>query len=198
MAAIKRDDAWDWSPLRQFVARIGDLLDTAPAEQQILHAGGQWLAELIARDDWVPDIYARPDPSRYQQYLLYRDSRNRFSVVSFVWAPGQATPVHDHRVWGLVGVLRGAERVRSFTRGRDGALLAGPEEMVIAAGEVDAVSPRIGDIHQVANAYDDKVSVSIHVYGADIGGVERATYDPAGNPKLFISGYADAPLPDIA
>ncbi len=34
-------------------------------------------------------------------------SRERFCVVSFVWGPDQATPIHNHTVWGLVGVLRG-------------------------------------------------------------------------------------------
>ena len=28
------------------------------------------------------------------------DARERFSVVSFVWAPGQKTAIHDHTVWG--------------------------------------------------------------------------------------------------
>jgi predicted metal-dependent enzyme (double-stranded beta helix superfamily) len=43
-------------------------------------------------------------------------------VVSFVWAPGQGTPIHDHRVWGLVGVLRGAETSERFVRQGDGSL----------------------------------------------------------------------------
>lgn len=63
----------------------------------------------MRQDDWLPEDCARPDPQRYQQYLLHVDSRQRFSVVSFVWGPGQITPVHDHRVWGLIGMLRGAE-----------------------------------------------------------------------------------------
>src|SRR4051794_8765541 len=48
------------------------------------------------------------------------DPFERFSVVSFVWGPGQKTPIHDHSVWGLVGVMRGAERARAF-RMRDRA-----------------------------------------------------------------------------
>jgi len=61
---------------------------------------------------------------------------------------------------------------------------------VLERGEVDAVSPRVGDIHRVANAYDDRVSISIHVYGADIGTVHRATYNRAGQETPFVSGYA--------
>ncbi len=64
---------------------------------------------MIRHDDWLPAAYAAPDPARYRQYLLHCDSAERFSIVSFVWGPGQLTPIHDHTVWGLVGVLRGAE-----------------------------------------------------------------------------------------
>jgi predicted metal-dependent enzyme (double-stranded beta helix superfamily) len=63
----------------------------------------------------------------------------------------------------------------------------------LAVGEVDLVSPRIGDIHRVSNALAGEVSVSIHVYGANIGAVARHVYDPAtGECRAFVSGYANA------
>ena len=108
--------------LRDFVGAFAALVDRAPEEAAILSEGGALLGRLIATDDWLPDDYAEPDPARYRQYLLHCDSRERFSVVSFVWGPGQSTPVHDHRVWGLVGVLRGAELVEGFRRDGDGSL----------------------------------------------------------------------------
>lgn len=183
--------------LRGFVVSFAELLSSTKDERSILESGGALLAQLIARDDWLPDEYAEPDPDRYRQYLLHCDSRERFSVVSFVWGPGQATPIHDHTVWGLVGVLRGAERVESFRRdARDGLVADGPTAL-IEAGQVDAVSPRIGDIHRVANALTDRPSVSIHVYGANIGAVRRSTFDEAGNPRGFISGYANRSLPNL-
>ncbi len=176
-----------------FVTGFGDLLDGTADEAAILARGGALLAGLVARDDWLPDAYAAPDPARYRQYLLHRDPAGRFSVVSFVWGPGQATPVHDHTVWGLIGVLRGAELAERFVRDGDGDLVATGTWQTLRAGDVDAVSPRIGDVHRVANAHDDRVSISIHVYGADIGRVERSTYDANGVPRRFVSGYADPP-----
>ena len=182
--------------LADFVGALGTLVDQTTDEGLILAEGGRLLAGLIARDDWLPDAYAQPDPARYQQYLLHCDSRERFSVVSFVWGPGQATPVHDHTVWGLVGVLRGAELSQRFER-RAGAFAAiGPVHR-LERGEVEAVSPTVGDVHQVTNAFDDRVSISIHVYGANIGAVERSTYDAAGRPKRFVSGYANTTLPNL-
>jgi predicted metal-dependent enzyme (double-stranded beta helix superfamily) len=163
----------------------------------MLEEGSAALGRLVAHDDWLPDAYAAPDPDRYRQYLLHCDSRERFSVVSFVWGPGQATPIHDHRVWGLVGVLRGAELSERFARYPDGGLHAVGAIERLEAGEVEAVSPSVGDIHRVSNAFDDRVSISIHLYGSNIGAVERATYDAAGTPKRFVSGYANAVLPNL-
>ena len=185
------------SKLGDFVAAFGELVARALDEQTILDDGRKLLEGLVAEDDWLADEWRAPDPVRYQQYLLHCDDRERFSVVSFVWGPGQRIPVHDHRVWGLVGVLSGAEMSESFVRNDNGRLEArGPVERV-ESGVVVAVSPRIGDIHRVANAYDDRTSISVHVYGANIGAVERATYDEAGNPKPFISGYANRATPNL-
>ncbi|WP_053184419.1 cysteine dioxygenase [Pseudomonas thivervalensis] len=183
--------------LRAFIGALAELIDSNPREGDLLHRGGKLLAQLVSHDDWLPEDFARPDPERYQQYLLHADSRQRFSVVSFVWGPGQRTPIHDHRVWGLIGMLRGAEYSQGFHRHPDGHLLAEGERVQLRPGQVEAVSPKVGDIHQVSNAFDDQASISIHVYGANIGAVRRAVYQADGSEKLFISGYSNAFLPNI-
>jgi predicted metal-dependent enzyme (double-stranded beta helix superfamily) len=179
------------APLRDFVRNLDALLENSQDESTILAKGRGLLGKLVATDDWLPESHAAPDPERYQQYLLYRDPEARFSVVSFVWDPGQRTPIHDHTVWGLIGMLRGSEIADSYERIDAGLQRTGSARL--DPGQVDAVSPSIGDLHLVSNTYDDRVSISIHVYGADIGNVRRSTYDLAGNPKPFISGYAPAP-----
>jgi 3-mercaptopropionate dioxygenase len=178
--------------LKRFVDRVTGLVDGSIAEPE-LHAGvREAMRELVSRDDWLPAEMARPHPQYYQQYLLYADPRDRFSVVSFVWGPGQKTPVHDHTVWGVIGMLRGGERCTSYRR-ENGRIEQQGEDFLLEPGEVEMVSPAIGDIHRVANAYDDRVSVSIHAYGANIGKVRRHVFDPqTGASKEFISGYANA------
>lgn len=183
--------------LRRFVGTIAELVDQAPREPALIEHGLKALRELVSEDDWLPDAYAAPSPERYQQYLLHADARQRFSVVSFVWGPGQQTPVHDHTVWGLIGVLRGAEYSQPYARDASGALRETGDEILIERGHVEAVSPSIGDIHRVRNAYADRVSVSIHVYGANIGAVQRATYPLDGPPKRFVSGYSNDSLPNL-
>ena len=96
------------APLRKLVTGFEALLEQNAAEPVVVAQGGALLRTLLATDDWLPDAAAQPDPQYYRQYLLYRDPQARFSVVSFVWGPGQSTPIHDHTVWGLIGLLRGA------------------------------------------------------------------------------------------
>ncbi|WP_017938770.1 hypothetical protein [Zestomonas thermotolerans] len=183
--------------LRTFIAELATLLDAKPDEPTILARGGDLLRQLVSHDDWLPAEFAQPDPERYRQYLLHADSRQRFSIVSFVWGPGQSTPVHDHRVWGLIGMLRGAEYSQNYAIGTDGRLVAQGEAVRLEPGQVEAVSPRIGDIHKVSNAFADRASISIHVYGANIGAVRRAVFLEDGSEKPFISGYSNIYLPNI-
>ena len=190
------DPAPNIARLRHFVIGLAALIDGGADEPAILDAGAGMLADLVSHDDWLPDAFAVPHPDRYQQYLLHCDSRERFSVVAFVWGPGQGTPIHDHRVWGLVGVLRGREQSERYHRRADGTLAAEGAGPVLHPGDVEAVSPTIGDIHRVWNAARTP-SISIHVYGGNIGAVRRATLREDGSEKPFISGYASAVLPNI-
>ena len=178
--------------LQQFVDKVTPLVDAGTDEARLLPAVREAMRELVASDDWLPEEMTRPHPQYYQQYLLYADPRDRFSVVSFVWGPGQKTPVHDHTVWGVIGMLRGAERAAPF-RQEGGRVVRAGDEVVLKPGDVELVSPTIGDIHTVTNAYDDRVSISIHAYGANIGKVRRHVFDPqTGATKDFVSGYANA------
>jgi predicted metal-dependent enzyme (double-stranded beta helix superfamily) len=176
--------------LSGFIAAFERLLAERPTEAAIRDRGGRLLGKLVAHDDWLPPAFARPDPERYRQLPLHRDAAGRFSVVSFVWGPGQATPIHDHTVWGLIGMLRGAEYSQGYRYTGPNRLVPAGVPLRLAPGQVEAVSPAIGDIHRVHNAFDDRVSISIHVYGADIGTVPRSVYQADGSRQPFVSGYS--------
>ena len=185
------------SPLRDFVVAVTqDFAQDAPEAERLASVRGH-LATLLARDDWLPDALAQPHPEFYRQYLLHADPLERFSVVSFVWGPGQRTPVHDHCVWGLIGMLRGEEIAQAFGHDSQGRLVAqGPVQRLLP-GQIEAVSPTLGDIHQVSNAFDDRSSISIHVYGANIGAVHRWVYATDGSRKPFVSGYSNTSVPNL-
>ncbi len=180
--------------LRDFIQGMTRLAEAAPPLERWFTEGRDMLAALVRHDDWLPDAFAEPGPS-YRQYLLHCDPLERFSVVSFVWGPGQRTPVHNHMTWGLVGMLRGEEVSTTILPGvpmREGQVDR------LRPGEVICVEPGAEDIHVVENAFAHRISISIHVYGANIGAIRRSVFDPAtGAAREFISGYTAAVVPNL-
>lgn len=180
--------------LHKLVDTLNDLFESREVkdEQQKLALAGDALKTLVATDDWLPDEFAQPHPQYYQQYLLYCDPQQRFSIVSFVWGPGQTTPIHDHKVWALIGMLRGAERGERFELESSGQPMKCISTDNLFQGEIESLSPSSGDIHRVSNAYANRVSISIHVYGGNIGQIMRHVYDVSnGQMREFVSGYAN-------
>lgn len=184
------------APLRHFVAAMTGLVGRTRDERELLAEGRRHLAELLATDTWLDDAFAAARVDRYAQYLLHCDPQERFCVVSFVWGAGQATPVHDHTVWGLVGVLRGRERCDEFEL-RDGVPHDTGRSHLMQVGNIEAVSPTIGDWHRVSSAVEQGAAISIHVYGANIGAVRRHRLDPAGRCIDFVSGYDNRVVPNL-
>ena len=194
---MKRLTSTNTARLRAYIQDMTRLVAEHGAnEPRMLADGETLLKDLIANDDWLPDEFAVPSTESYRQYLLHCDPLERFSVVSFVWGPGQKTPVHDHTVWGLVGVMRGAELCREYAF-RAGVLEQTGEHQV-GPGAIDLVSPTLGDVHMVSNADPVRASISVHCYGANIGAVRRHVFDAdIGTASEFISGYSSTVSPNL-
>ncbi|MDP1750694.1 MAG: cysteine dioxygenase [Reyranella sp.] len=187
--------------LRRFIGDMTSLTGGAwqdKDEAAIVEVGARLLGELVKHDDWLPESAAKSPPHGYAQNLLWCDPFERFCVVSFVWAPSANTPVHDHQMWGLVGMLRGSETSLGFSRHPETGALVPGTLTTLAPGDVEVLVPAVGDIHQVTNALPDRPSISIHVYGGNIGAVRRHTFDAkTGQPNLFVSGYTNREQPNI-
>ena len=185
--------------LLHFVAAMTRLVEAGPPDEARLLEGAQPLMKaLVAHDDWLPEPMAAAHPQYYQQHLLYGDPLDRCSLVSFVWGPGQKTPVHDHTVWGVIGMLRGTECAQRYTRDAQGRIVASGAEATLRPGDIDTVSPTLGDIHVVRNGLDDQVSISIHLYGGNIGRISRHVFVPGTDTvKDFVSGYSNALSPNL-
>ncbi|MBM3407153.1 MAG: cysteine dioxygenase [Betaproteobacteria bacterium] len=185
-------------PLREFVADMTRLIERTDSERELLAQARPMLATLIRDSSWLPQEFSQAEPGSYRQYLLYCDALERFSVVSFVWGPGATTPVHDHTVWGLVGILKGEEMCCEYTPDGPDRVRAASIEHSLKQGMIEAVSPTVGDWHQVRNPLSDQTSISIHVYGGNIGSIRRHRIDAASGQMLdFISGYSSALLPNL-
>jgi 3-mercaptopropionate dioxygenase len=146
----------------RFVAEAEALIDYP-------YAVADRLGALLGRDGWLAPEDRRPGRDSYRQHLLYVSPTRRLSVVALVWQPGQTTPIHDHVAWCVVGVYRGVEReTRYRVIDHEGRLCLEPAGSVTALpGHVEALVPPDGDIHRVT-AVGRGLTISIHVYGADI------------------------------
>ena len=173
--------------LRKLIHEMTDLVKNTSDEAQIIEVGGALLRSSLSNDAWLPERLNLGIAETYSQYLLYCDPEERFSVVLFIWRPGQQTPIHNHTVWGLVGVLRGEEQCDEYRVVEGVPKYSGVSHRIVA-GEVDAVSPALGDWHQVKNC-SAQISVSIHIYGANIGKRRRQKLNENGIIEDFISGY---------
>ena len=123
----------------------------------------------LASSDLLSAEQYQPDPTHYRQHILHVEPDGSFSIVALVWLPGQATPIHDHVSWCVVGVYQGQEHETRYSLGDAGnsACLVEAGQVVNPTGLVSSLTPP-GDIHRVANQ-GPGLAISLHVYGADIG-----------------------------
>jgi predicted metal-dependent enzyme (double-stranded beta helix superfamily) len=187
----------DIAPLRDFVRGMTALADAGADEARFLKEAPVLLRRLILADNWLPAEYTAPTET-FRQLLLHCDPLERFSVVCFVWGPGQQTPVHNHTVWGLVGVHQGEELSTEMCPDPCGGPMRTGRLDRVKRGDVVILSSDSYDIHRVENAVEGKTSISIHVYGANIGAVKRAMFNADTSiPEYFISGYDNQTVPNL-
>jgi 3-mercaptopropionate dioxygenase len=130
------------------------------------------VADALRRHLPAPDLLTAEeragDPATYQSHLLHAEPDGAFSIVAVVWRAGQATPIHDHVTWCVVGVMQGVEQEELFTC-PTGEYLARVGEAANQRGSVTGFAPP-GDIHRVHNPAEG-TTISLHIYGTDISRV---------------------------
>jgi 3-mercaptopropionate dioxygenase len=124
--------------------------------------------------------HCQPDPTRYRQHVLHAEEDGTFSLSALVWMPGQATAIHDHISWCVIGVHQGVEQEvqMQLVEEAGGAFLLPVDSSINPTGSVVSLIPP-GDIHYVVNP-GPGIAISIHVYGLDIrrhGSSVRRRYD---------------------
>jgi len=171
-----------------FIRDLEDIV-TAEHDQARIVAGVEPLVQrLVGSDDlsWLkPEYRQLPQgktgvASGYGQYCLYRRG-TALSVIVFCWGPRQGTPIHDHLSWGVLCFIDGMEKETRYKRVDDGtnAEYAQLEEVGVHYTEKGRTSHLVTpsrDVHKVENP-GDTPSVSIHVYGCDMGRQQRRRYD---------------------
>lgn len=166
--------------LNQLICEVRAVVKSESDPGQIGRAVANLLRPYLGADDFLTAEQLKPDEIKYRQHVLHVEPNGSFSIVALVWLPGQATPIHDHVSWCVVGVHRGEEHetVYEINDGGNDPHLLVTARTVSPAGTVVALVPP-GDIHHVAND-GHELAVSLHIYGADIsvlGSSIRRRYD---------------------
>lgn len=139
-------------------------LQSLPASQIPVLAAAA-LERLLEQQWKLPRMFCEPGEHTYQRHVLYADPADRFTVLSLVWRPGQATPVHGHTAWGVVGVYAGEPGVENYRLNDDGIASSG--KLSCQPGDVCYVQPGTEHPHRVFNDSSD-VAVTLHTYGRNL------------------------------
>jgi len=176
--------------LRTFLDDVQLVVDSTDDEHEITKLVAERLSALLAGGYRLPPELTRPSSEHHVNYPLHIAPDDSWSVAAVVWNVGQRTPVHGHETWGVVGIYSGAEREFRYDKPTDaGRPLTPAGEQVWERGQVTVCCTTDDDVHAVA-AVGDEPTVGIHVYGANIGTMERRLYDPAtGAVSWFVSGW---------
>jgi predicted metal-dependent enzyme (double-stranded beta helix superfamily) len=187
--------------LRDFIRDVEAITSAERDEWKIVAQVEPLVGRLVTSDDisWLDPKYRKPPQGKagvaagYGQYCLYRRG-TRLSVIAFCWAPGQGTPVHDHLSWGVLGFIDGREKETRYRRVDDGthperAMLEEVGVHYTEKGGTSHLISTVRDIHKVENP-GNTPSVSIHVYGCDMGQQRRRRYDlESGNIAWYVTPH---------
>jgi 3-mercaptopropionate dioxygenase len=180
--------------LKAFISEVEQVVATSEERRDTIARLQPSFAALLADPTWLHADFRQPIAGKFVQYAIYRAEDASLSVMAMVVPPSVATPVHDHRAWGLVGVYQGRQRERVYRRIDDGsrpdfADLQQVAENILSPGDITTLLPPEGDIHMIETISADP-SISIHVLGNDIGCEHRHRYDVEHKAvHRFKSGY---------
>lgn len=121
----------------------------------------QALADALADDLSRPGVHP----------LLRTDALTVAHVVS---APGSRSPVHNHCMWGVIGIYAGQEDNHLYRRGPDGLVQEGVRSL--RRGDVYRMPDQL--IHAVENPLPEP-NRGLHIYGGDlVARPGRSLWDP--------------------
>jgi predicted metal-dependent enzyme (double-stranded beta helix superfamily) len=172
--------------LERFVAELRAIAAGLRDPRAIVERVRPLALNLAASRSWVETRHYRCDPDQgFGAHLLHEEPDHSLAVIAGAWLPGRGAPPHNHGTWGLVAGVDGSERNTFWTRLDDGshpghARIRWQAERVLGPGDVMTFQP--DSIHSVVNE-NDRVSLSLHVYGMHVNHTNRAQFDPATNTE---------------
>jgi len=99
--------------LYRFLTDLEDVLERLTDDQLRLKAIAPLVRQLLNSAEWLQILPLQPDPDTgWAVTMLYDEPFFPLTVQLVAWAPGMASPIHNHASWGLVALLNGQEKIR--------------------------------------------------------------------------------------
>jgi predicted metal-dependent enzyme (double-stranded beta helix superfamily) len=180
--------------LDSFIQDVEQIVQSGGIEEVLISKIKTRMQQLLKSEKVLPDQYMQPQPTS-ALYPLHVAQDESFSIAVTVFNVGQPSPMHDHGTWGVIGVVKGVEHEIKYARpSRENEPLTVVQDRYIREGEVGICCSSEQDLHQVECA-SLMPCIGIHVYGANIGKIERHMYNPqTGAKKVGITPWV--PVPD--
>ena len=176
-----------------FIQKARKIVESGGTEQEITKSIASALETLINSDYVLPSEFKVPNKEKYVLYPVYVAPDKSFSIASAVWDVGQAAPVHDHRTWGVIGIVQGTEYEVSYVRPQDDGVqpLKVLNKTYLNEGEVSVCCTTDQDVHEVSCA-SEIPCVGLHVYGGNIGTITRYMYNvDSGEKKAVVTKWGE-------
>jgi 3-mercaptopropionate dioxygenase len=156
--------------LTSFIQSIDDAVTRGTKVPQQVENVRNALVEVLRDPAFLPAVALLPDTTvPYARRLIHRDPR--FSIVAMVWAPGQATPIHDHSgVWCVEGVYAGCISVTKFDmlwKSGDVAHFVRHPSLEQEMGCAGSLIPPV-EYHTIENSCSENPAVTVHIYGGEL------------------------------
>ncbi len=152
--------------VHELVARFADAADSAEAVQAEMAKLRGDIDALAALLDYIPGTGGNP------RQAFYRSPNLSLLKVSF--PNGRRTPPHNHGTWATIMLFSGAEKNTIYRRDAAGKLVR-DREIELKPGDIVHIP---AEFAHVAEGVGDAPAVGLHVYGANVLGVDRSMWDP--------------------
>lgn len=196
--AMKRRDLWvtddgqwqvykparEWDLLRapyrfhRFLTEVEDVLEAAIDETDCLPQLSLLVRRLITNSYWIQTQYAQPHPDTGTGVMmLYDEIGYPLTVQVTTWLPETTSSIHNHGTWGIVAVLKGAERNTLWKRTPNSNFPDWVEptpQVILLPGDIISFTP--GAIHSVTPVGDEP-TVTFSMYG-ETHHSKRFEFDP--------------------
>lgn len=167
---------------RELIRRLDAVIDDDCPERTTQCIRDRLCALMDQRLLDLPDAVYDCPADHYARRLIHKDPRRGYTILAMTWAPGQATPVHDHSgMWCVEAVWNGRIEVTQYelTAVEDDTFRLEPRTTMRAGiGSAGSLIPP-HEYHTIRNPSASETAVTIHIYSGEMN--RCSVFRPVGN-----------------